>query len=514
MRTLALGAWVSSLVVGVAVHAVGCFDSADDCALNPILQCGPWAPDGGTDGGVATGCDPSKSTGPVADSCGVFVSPMGNDGNAGTKEKPVKTIAVALGKATTIYACAGAMPFSEAVTVPAGSTIYGGLDCSSWGYIGSTTKTEVTAAAGEVPVTLAMGSGAKLVDLHVLAADASMMTDGASSIAVVADHATAEIDGCVLEAQGAAAGAAGAAYSSAAQAGMTGSAGTAACMGAAVLGGLSVSNVCGTSDSTSGAGGIGQVGSGGAGSPGSPGTTMNGGAGEVSVPCTPGTKGDDGMPGKAGSGATGTGSISAGSYSGVNGGDGSTGPVGQGGGGGGGAMGGTGANQCTMPSTAAGASGGSGGSGGCGGMGGKGGAFGGSSIALVSFDATLTLTSVTLKAGNGGAGGDGGTGQSGGNGGTQGSGGKVPMSSTLDPGCDGGPGGMGGTGGKGGGGTGGHSLGIAVMGTAPATRGWMATTSTPGASGKGDDTMGNMGDGAAGMAARCWNFATNAACGN
>jgi hypothetical protein len=496
------------LLVGLGVIGEGCFFKLD-CAEDETC-----APSSATGGSMSAGCVPSTVTGAVADSCGVFVSPMGHDGNAGTKKKPVKTIVAALGKGTAIYACAGAMPFSEAVTVPAGSTIYGGLDCSSWGYIGSTMKTEVTAAAGEVPVTLAMGSGAKLVDLHVLAADASMMTDGTSSIAVVADHATAEIDRCVLEAQGAAAGAAGAGYSSAAQAGMTGSAGTDACMGAAVLGGLSVTNVCGTSDSTSGLGGDGSVTSGGAGSPGSPGTTMNGGAGEGTAVCTPGTKGDDGMPGKAGSGATGTGSISAGSYSGVNGGDGSTGPVGQGGGGGGGAMGGTGANQCTMPSTAAGASGGSGGSGGCGGMGGKGGAFGGSSIALVSFDATLTLTSVTLKGGNGGAGGDGGTGQNGGSGGMVGTGGTVPNGSTLHPGCDGGPGGMGGTGGKGGGGTGGHSLGIAVMGTAPAMSGWTATTSAPGPGGKGDDTMGNMGDGAAGMAKKCWDFAANAACGD
>jgi hypothetical protein len=71
---------------------------------------------------------------------------------------------------------------------------------------------------------------------------------------------------------------------------------------------------------------------------------------------------------------------------------------------------------------------------------------------------------------------------------------------------------MGGNGGKGGGGTGGHSLGIAVMGKAPATSGWRAMTGKRGAGGNGDDTMGNMGDGAAGMAVSCWDFGSNAAC--
>jgi hypothetical protein len=131
----------------------------------------------------------------------------------------------------------------------------------------------------------------------------------------------------------------------------------------------------------------------------------------------------------------------------------------------------------------------------------------------VSLGATLTLTNVTLKAGNGGAGGDGGLGQSGGMGGVPGAGGTVPAGSTnLNPGCHGGPGGAGGPGGQGGGGTGGHSLGIAVMGSATATSDWTATTATPGAGGKGDDSMMNMGDGAAGMAKPCWDFSNNAAC--
>jgi hypothetical protein len=56
--------------------------------------------------------------------------------------------------------------------------IYGGLDCTSWSYVGATMKTTITAGAGQVPVTLATGPGAKLTDLHVLAADVSAMSDG------------------------------------------------------------------------------------------------------------------------------------------------------------------------------------------------------------------------------------------------------------------------------------------------------------------------------------------------
>jgi hypothetical protein len=38
----------------------------------------------------------------------VFVSPVGDDGNPGTKAKPLKTLKAAMAKGSTIYACAGA----------------------------------------------------------------------------------------------------------------------------------------------------------------------------------------------------------------------------------------------------------------------------------------------------------------------------------------------------------------------------------------------------------------------
>src|SRR5262245_47710159 len=68
---------------------------------------------GSTEGGTGgAGCDPSMSADAVADTCGVFVSPTGDDNNPGTKAEPLKSITAALAKGGAIYACAGSMPYS------------------------------------------------------------------------------------------------------------------------------------------------------------------------------------------------------------------------------------------------------------------------------------------------------------------------------------------------------------------------------------------------------------------
>ena len=230
------------LVLGMLAGALGtltsgCWDRADDCTLNAV-PCGPLPPDAGTDGGDSgplPSCIPSLNSTPVADACGVFVSSTGSDTSGkGTQAAPVPDAdKAALGKADgkPVYACAGTTPFRRGAHGARGARrSSAGSTARRGSYIGATTKTIVTAGAGEIPVTLAAGSGAKLADLHVLAADVSAMSDGSSSIAVVANGATAELDGCVIEAQGGAAGAAGKGYTSAAKAGTTGLPGTDACM--------------------------------------------------------------------------------------------------------------------------------------------------------------------------------------------------------------------------------------------------------------------------------------------
>ncbi|WP_437894307.1 PGRS family protein [Sorangium sp. So ce124] len=472
-------------------------DRANDCKLT--LMCeeyrGLWDRDPS-----AVGCVPSETNDAVSDSCGVFVAASGNDGSAGTKAEPVKTLAEALRRAretgSDVYACAE--PFGESVEVPAGVALFGGLDCESgWTWIGAQTKTTVAPEADAIPLTLARGEGTtRLEDIEARAHDA--LAKGGSSIAVLADGATAELARCALVAGNAADGDDGDdAPSVAPERAPAGSNGVDACSDldavegpdATLRGGALVENACdGGVLSIGGAGGDGNVntGSDGATSQGTA-ETARGGLGEPvngawdcagNEPNGGGDFGVSGIAGEPGVGASGNGTLSRSGYTGVPGGDGTPGTPGQGGGGGGGAKGG---RLCTGGVSGAGASGGSGGAGGCGGLAGGGGRPGGASIALASVDASVTLIGCTLTAGRGGNGGKGGDLQPGGLGGNGGAGG-VGVGGT-NPGCAGGQGGKGGNGGPGGGGLGGPSLAIAFRGTPVVQQG--QTSLTPGAPGTG-----------------------------
>jgi hypothetical protein len=495
-----LGVATATLVVGMAGLSAGCIFTPDvaDCSWYPAMSCFDGGAGGhGGDSGPPPGCVPNESVDPVGDACGVFVSSsLGDDGSPGTKAKPLKTIQAALAKGKPVYACGEG--FTEAVSIAESVTLYGALSCAKGWVYDAAKKTQLTAGADAIPLTVSKAAtSAEVNDFAITAADA--MKDGGSSIAVLAAQAAVSFARCDVAAGNGKAGVAGAAFGSAAQAGVDGNAGKDACTASIVVPGGSVTNTCGGGDSTSGSGGIGDVAQGGAGSPGLPLGSMNFGAGDMGSGCGAGSKGDDGAAGTSGTGATGLGTLSASGFAGVSGGDGGPGAVAQGGGGGGGAKGETTASACPS-GMGGGASGGSGASGGCGGLGGKGGNAGGASMALVSLDATLTFSSVALKVGSGGKGGDGGAPQAGGAGGMNGgAGGKGK--NPLKPGCMGGPGGKGGDGGKGGGGTGGHAIGIAATGTAPPMTGVTFTKGTAGGGGKGDSANGNMGDGASGVVA-------------
>lgn len=490
-----------ALIVGSAAGAgaIGCYNAGNDCnyydcgsgggTTTTTTSGGGGGGTGGTGGGTPDGCVPADASGPVADGCGVFVSPEGKDGNPGSKSQPLATLGAAIEKAKTggkrVYACAKA--FTEAGTVAADVTIYGGLDCDkSWAYVGGSTRTEWTAEADKVPVHVAGGVSLTMVDVNVTAVDAVM--PGESSIAILAENAAVvDLTRSEVKAGLAAAGKDGDSFPGTAADGMAGSTGVDACIAAQANTPNAPSNECGDVDSIGGSGGAGSPTQGSAGNPGLPQGDDNGGAGEGAAACKLGTAGVNGMDGPAGTGASGLGLIGNTGYAGVTGTNGMPGVPAQGGGGGGGSKGGTGVGKCADAAKAAGASGGSGGSGGCGGQGGNGGGPGGSSIAIMSLNAKLVFDKVTITAQKGGDGGNGGDGQAGGAGAPGGNGGVVPpAASSLKPACKGGKGGDGGKGGTGGGGLGGHSVGIAFQGDAPDTKGATIFVGQPGVGGNGD----------------------------
>jgi hypothetical protein len=459
----------------------------------------------GGDGGTPAGCIPSAAASAVDDMCGVFVSSsLGADANAGTKEKPLKTLDAAIKKASAmkapVYACAET--FTEALSVAGGVEVYGGLDCvkSGWKWIGfdKGLPTALTAAADAVPLSIA--SSATSVALHDFSVkSAQAKSAGGSSIAVIVDQAKVSFAHCQIEASDAVAGVAGTTPmdntgpTDPTDSSIRGNNGMDACSSVSqAFGGAAVENpLCPAMSGgpIGGAGGNGAV--------------LNGSDGDVSVANTQTALGGKGQPsadptwscavgvggfgqngmagaiGDSASGATSLGTIDKSGYAGVAGKDGGAGKPGQGGGGGGGAKG---RMSCS------GATGGSGGAGGCAGNGGKGGTAGGASIAILGVGATLTFDTVTILAGNGGGGGDGAPGQSGAVGGTGGKGGagSNTMPTTLSA-CPGGDGGHGGNGGNGGGGRGGHVIGIALSGGGmPDVKGVSFTLKgTAGAGGKG-----------------------------
>jgi hypothetical protein len=509
-------------IAALGLYAGGC---EPDCSTT--FSCGPDNTTSGSGsssssstGGGSLVCEqsPRDNAGSVADECGVFVKAGAAANGIGTMLFPLGSLAAAIDKAVMqgkkrIYACSGVLV--EAVTVPAGLTLFGGLDCEN-GWAVTEDKTILLGPPDKIPLTLAGSAGAeqtRVEDFKVMAADA--VTAGGSSIAAVAQEgAIVHFERCALTAGTGQKGADG--ESSSMPAPMTpgmSEAGKTACESATMnLGGSQSINDCVPYEdgavkerSIGGQGGDGRDVNGTAGSPGDavprP-AAPEGGGGSPGVACINGGDGDDGANGEDGApGAPGlgVGALAADvGWVGVPGGDGKKGKPGQGGGGGGGKAG------TAMAPSCAGASGGAGGVGGCGGWGGTGGKAGGSSIALVSINATITMTNVFILARAGGQGGAGGMNQVGASGGAGGAGGagKLVGGTAFAAGCKGGSGGLGGRGGPGGGGAGGHSLGIAYMGQAPTVdlATFVIASDGGGAGGLGGDNNSKANNGDSGQA--------------
>lgn len=487
---------IGALTLVPGMSFLACSNLEDDCTENNTCTSsgGPGGM-GGMNGGSACIPGPEGTGEELTDECGIFVAKSGDDMNGGSTGAPVASLAKAVelaaaGAAKRVYACAE--EFTEAVSVPAGVSIYGGLDCASgtWKYVGDTTKTVFAPAADMVPLTLLAGDGITTIsDIEARALDATI--DGGSSIAAIADGIQASLVRVSLVAG---AGKDGANGTTPEPVGPTdpndpaikGSDGTAACtIAMETPGGDEKANpTCTTS--IGGKGGSGMEASGTAGADGQPLPDPNpdawglGGAGAGAGACKPGGPGNFGSDGAPGAGGTSLGTLSGNGIAGASGAPGEAGTPGQGGGGGGGAKG---------KAACAGASGGGGGAGGCGGPGGLGGQAGGSSIALIGVNVSFTMTDVTMKVSTGGKGGDGADGQNGSIGGLGGLGGTAAAGTFK--GCSGGEGGVGGFGGKGGGGRGGHAIGLAFMGGTPPTSGFTVEPGTPGTGGVGADDAGN-----------------------
>jgi hypothetical protein len=416
-----------------------------------------------------TGCS-------LDDAHGVFVSPTGVDGAAGTRGAPLKKIGDGIVKAKAagkrVFVCAGTYPESLVVGASVdGVKVFGGLSCTAWTYAASNKVLVAPSAPGYALKVDALVTGVTIEDVDFTAMDATGA--GASSIAVMVNAS----QGVVLRRSSVTSG-----NGTAGADGVKGSNYNAALTNDnPAIAGHDASNATGGTQqdcvnlctnavhSTGGAGGGGgaQPSSGASGAPslggGPPNDGAGGGAGTAVTQCTNGHFGTSAPGASGGAGAATNGTLSSSGWTPNNGADGATGAPAQGGGGGGGGV------------SATRGGGGGGGCGGCGGAGATAGHGGGSSFALVGLSSTVTLDACVLTAkssGAGGKGGDGQAGQSGGIGGLQG-----------QPGCPGGTGGMGGAGGGGGGGAGGVSAAIAYSTTAPTEQN--ATTKTPGTAGGG-----------------------------
>ncbi|MBI4954778.1 MAG: hypothetical protein HY908_22340 [Myxococcales bacterium] len=511
-------ACVVVLIAAAVPLAAGCFDTLSDCSLANTCDCP--SPDycpgtggtGGAGGSVDPGCIPSTlpASTPLPATCtGVFVSgASGSDTTGdGTRTAPYASLGKALeGGAAVVYACAAQTGDSGTVTLPAGTSLFGGLDCADWHYAGD--KTVLTPGT-TTALVLAPGAGARVEDFHIESATATVPS--ASSIAVLSNAATsASLTRVELVAGDGAVGEAGLSVpADSALDGLPGGPGTDAPVGACntqgETGGPGGQKTCGGVVVDGGNGGGAFTDPGGIGQEGqqpTAGTSGDGGVGQqIAAPshsCSSSAAqpGADGTPGPDGTSATGAGALSATGYAGVDGTGGTPGLPGQGGGGGG-------ASACTGGNT--GPSGGGGGSGACGGAAGGAGRAAGASIALLAFGGEITLSDATLTTGAGGNGGPGGDGQPGGLGGSPGLTPGFPAPSSA---CIGASGGNGGPGGSGGGGLGGPSLGVASSSTAVVTLTNVSyTIGAAGPGGPGGDGKVTL-DGAPGERCATLNFDT------
>ena len=452
-----------------------CEHSVDNCKNGKDQVCDP------NEGAQSTDLPDLKFTDSDCDgidgdeSKAVFVDGFGgSDNNAGTKSKPVESIAKALTKASAsgknqILVSVGS--YSGAITLKSGVGIFGGYDASN-GWTRTAGSTVQLHGATKLVSGTNLNSNTVLELLTITSS--SNTAEGGSSYAVFLNNPSGMvIRNCVITSGAGGAGKQG----SKGDGGTSGDnggdgkpgcedGGSAFCSSCSKPGvGTGSSGPCGAKGGNGGSSGKGD-GGGSDGSQGSSSGGVGGKGGSAGNNGTAGGTGGGGSGGKNGNGGSSIGTVGSGGYSVSSGASGTSGSVGKGGGGGGG---GGGDKPSFGECSSYGGTGGGGGSGGCGAKGGTWGGGGGGSFAVYVYGGSVTIKDSdlkTLNGGKGGNGGAGGTGGAGGNGGAGGAGGDEDSKS----GGKGGKGGKGGNGGHAGGGGGGPSIGIACGNNADITQ--------------------------------------------
>lgn len=425
--------------------------------------------------GCDLGKDPKDSSPCVVDGFGAFVdATAGSDANNGTKAHPMKTIQAALAKGLPrVYVCAGT--YAEHVKVTNGVGVYGGFSCADWSYAVANVVSIAPADAGYAVEIADVADVVVLEDVSILAQAGTAALP--NSVAIFAHGSKLTMKRATAIASDGYVGTSSTVGSNYDQAtapdGLVGAgAGVVAIAGPAPA----CDAVCKNGAHSTGGRGFGAGGGFGSGTPAMAGGPaipgVPGGAAGVPASCSGLGAGQDGASGPNGTDApapTSIGVLSAAGWAPASGAAGASfGSPAQGGGGGGGSNAANGAGG-----------GGSGACGGCGGAPASAATGGGASIALLSFESTLTLTESILTSGAGGNGGNGSAGQPGQSGGHGGP--------AFSIGCQGGNGGTGGAGGASAGGAAGLSVGVLYVAKTvktPVIDGATMNAITPGTAGQ------------------------------
>ncbi len=128
----------------------------------------------------------------IEETHGVFVASIGNDSNNGSRLAPLATLGNAISMAEKmgkrVYVCAGR--YEEAITIPNGVSMVGGLDCSDahvWRV--GTARSQIAAPTSPAVVVRNVDRLTRFEGFEVIAPDGD--ATNRSSIALLADHASA-----------------------------------------------------------------------------------------------------------------------------------------------------------------------------------------------------------------------------------------------------------------------------------------------------------------------------------